>query len=121
MHQAVKRVFVVAMAAAGLAVASPAAPASAAELVSCGDPTLPPRNDFASLQTSTGNQICFANAGDVKVSYNDITGFHAGNNRVTFSYTIQENGYQHDLTLEKWQNQTLTFGMHAAVYNVHIY
>ncbi|MFJ9719222.1 beta/gamma crystallin domain-containing protein [Streptomyces sp. NPDC101213] len=120
MTQVARRVLVAAVAAAGLTFAMPTTPASAANETSCGDPTLPPRTDLAWAETSTGNRMCFANAGSLRVSFNDVRHFHSGNNTVTFSYIIEENNYYTERTLRKWQDYTIDWGLHARVYNVRI-
>ncbi|MFI5571901.1 beta/gamma crystallin domain-containing protein [Streptomyces sp. NPDC051740] len=120
MKQVAKRVLVAAVTTAGLTFAIPAAPASAANVTSCGDPTLPPRTDLAWVETSTGNRMCFANAGSLRVSFNDVRHFHSGNNTVRFSYIIEENNYATERTLSKWQDYTIDWGLHARVYNVLI-
>ncbi|MGW4275280.1 beta/gamma crystallin domain-containing protein [Streptomyces seoulensis] len=120
MTQVAKRVLVAAVATAGLTLAMPTPPASAANETSCGDPTLPPRTDLAWAETSTGNRMCFANAGSLRVSFNDVRNFHSGNNTVTFSYIIEENNYYTERTVPKWQDYTIDWGLHARVYNVFI-
>lgn len=120
MTQVAKRVLVAAVAAAGLTFAMPTTPASATNQTSCGDPTLPPRTDLAWAETSTGNRMCFANAGSLRVSFNDVRHFHSGNNIVTFSYIIEENDYYTETTVRKWQDYTIGWGLHARVYNVRI-
>ncbi|MFS0692405.1 beta/gamma crystallin domain-containing protein [Streptomyces nitrosporeus] len=120
MNQTVKRVLVPVVAAAGLTFAIPAASASATNVTSCGDPTLPPRYDLAWMKTSTGNRMCFANAGSMRVSFNDVTTFHSGDNVVKFSYVIEENEYSTERTLGKWQDYTIDWGLHARVYNVYV-
>ncbi|MFG3155401.1 beta/gamma crystallin domain-containing protein [Streptomyces sp. NPDC048219] len=120
MTQAAKRFLVAAAATAGLTFVMPTTPASAANETSCGDPTLPQRTDLAWVETSTGNRMCFANAGSLRVSFNDVRNFHSGNNIVTFSYIIEENDYYTERTLRKWQDYTIDWGLHARVYNVRI-
>ncbi|NYI06452.1 beta/gamma crystallin domain-containing protein [Allostreptomyces psammosilenae] len=73
------------------------------------------------METSTGNRMCFANAGSLPISFNDVMHFHSGNNVVKFSYIVAENGCYCEVTLQKWENRSLTWGWHAHVYNVLIY
>ncbi|WP_199442997.1 beta/gamma crystallin domain-containing protein [Umezawaea beigongshangensis] len=116
-----RRGFVAALAvAAGLTVATPATPAFAANYTSCeSDGVL--RTYLAWIKTSTGSRVCFANAGSMKMNVYRVTDFHTGNNKVTFQYTIEENGHQNHLTLDKWKDHTLTFGLHAHVTDVVIW
>ncbi|MEU5629907.1 MULTISPECIES: beta/gamma crystallin domain-containing protein [Streptomyces] len=120
MKQVSKRLLVAAMAAVGLTFTMPATPAAAINVTSCGDPTLPPRTDLAWIGTSTGNRMCFANSGEMKVSFNDVTTLHAGNNIVTFSYIVEENDKAVTFTVRKGEEQTLSFGFHARVNTVRI-
>ncbi|WP_328723479.1 hypothetical protein OHT52_30895 [Streptomyces sp. NBC_00247] len=118
MNQAVKRVLVTAVAAAGFACAIPATSAYATNITYCGDWMLPPQNDLAWVETGDGNRMCFANAGSLNVSFNGVTKLHSGNNTVRFSYYIEENNYYHELTVSSWQEVTIGWGLHAHVYEV---
>lgn len=109
-----KKLSVTAVVAVGLAVAAPATPASAANRVDCGG--LSPIDEYVQvMDDSWYTSTCFANAGAMNVDISGITYFHSGNNKVTFYYTVEENGYQTSLTLEKWQEHTLSWGLHCHV------
>jgi Beta/Gamma crystallin len=115
-----RRAFIAVVATAGLTVAAPAVPAFAINTTDCGSPILPPRTDLAWVQSGDGLRVCFANAGSMVTGLDGITDFHSGNNRVTFGYIVTENGYQTSITLDKWQEYTLSFGLHARVTSVDI-
>ncbi|MDQ0788978.1 beta/gamma crystallin domain-containing protein [Streptomyces sp. B3I8] len=113
-----KRSAVVAAATAGLAVAIPATPAAAVSRVDCHFPAV--IDEYARVE-SRGLPTCFANAGGMAVSIVNVSQFHSGNNKVTFFYTIEGSGYANALTLEKWQDHTLTFGASAHLNEVFIW
>ncbi|CAG6398600.1 hypothetical protein NMG29_39620 [Streptomyces cocklensis] len=108
-----KKIAVTAIAAAGLALMIPATPAAAANSVDCHWPQT--IDEYARITTSNGLPRCYANAGAIDVNLGDIAEFHSGNNKVTFFYTIDANGYQNAITLEKWQTQGMSFGLTARV------
>ncbi|MCP2169919.1 beta/gamma crystallin domain-containing protein [Goodfellowiella coeruleoviolacea] len=112
-----KKLFVVVVAAAGMTVAAPAVPAFAINAVSCTS------DEFAWIRFGdTGdNRWCYANSGVAYVEGYGVRSFHSGNNKVTFDYTIIENGYRHSLILDKGQEHTLTFGLRAIVHTIQIW
>ncbi|WP_367575026.1 beta/gamma crystallin domain-containing protein [Streptomyces griseoaurantiacus] len=113
-----KRISVAAAVAAGLTIAIPATPAVAVSSVNCGWPST--IDEYARV-TSYGLPTCFANSGSMNVNIHDVANFHSGNNKVTFFYTIEGGTYQNALTLEKWQDHSLTFGLTARVTSVVIW
>jgi hypothetical protein len=107
-----KKSAVAAAAAAGLALAMPATPAAAINSVNCNWPAT--IDEYARVE-SYGLPTCFANAGAMTVDIHGVSRFHSGNNKVTFYYTVEVNGHQGSMTLEKWQDSGLTFNLTAHV------
>ncbi|MFE9826941.1 beta/gamma crystallin domain-containing protein [Streptomyces sp. NPDC005791] len=118
-HGLLNKITAIAAVTVGLTIALPATPAAAVSFVNCGSPVI---QEYARVETDyLPGPSCFANAGAMNLHLFLSTKFHSGNNKVTFFYTVQENNYQTSLTLEKWQDRTLTFGFHATVTSVVIW
>jgi hypothetical protein len=68
-----------------------------------------------------GLPVCFANAGAMNVDVHGVSLFHSGNNKITFYYTVEQNGFQNSITLEKWQERGLAFNLTAHVTSIVIW
>ncbi|WP_159011915.1 beta/gamma crystallin domain-containing protein [Streptomyces sp. NRRL F-5123] len=111
-----KKIAVTAVAAAGLALTLPATPAAAANWVDCRG-----IDEYVRVEVDYLPPACFANAGAIDVNLYGAELLHTGNNKVTFFYTIEQTGWQNALTMEKWTNQGMSFGLTAHVTSIVVW